>query len=259
MRETYEVFALRYASMTRVASENFIGGDPHETASRLDFFLWLARSEARTVVIDCGFDARSAKKRGRPLERTPAEALALMGVDAAAVETLIITHLHFDHAGGLSAFPAAMIHLQDREMAFAAGRHMTTPVLQKPYELEDVVDMLRRVYAGRVTFHDGDADLFPGLSVHRIGGHSDGIMCVRLWTAKGWLVLASDAAHFYENMEAGRPMPIVYNIGDMVEGWRRLKELASAPELVVPGHDPLVLDRFPPARPDLAGVVARLA
>lgn len=257
--ETYEVFAIRYATMERKASENFIDGDPHETASRLDYFVWLARSEKRVIAIDCGFDERSAAKRGRSLERHPGDAYRLLGVEPRDVETLIVTHLHFDHAGCLGIFENATFHLQDREMAYATGRHMASPVLQKPYEIEDVIDMVRRVYAGRVAFHDGDAELFPGLSVHHIGGHSDGVMSVRLNTAKGWLVLASDAAHFYANMEEGRPFPIVFNVGDMIQGWARLRHLASSEDLIVPGHDPLVFDKFPAASPELEGIAVRLA
>ncbi len=59
-------------------------------------------------------------------------------------------------------------------------------------------------------------------------------------------------------MEEGRPFPIVWNVGDMLEGHRRCYRLASDPRLVVPGHDPRVFDRFPPAAPGLDGIAARL-
>jgi glyoxylase-like metal-dependent hydrolase (beta-lactamase superfamily II) len=71
-------------------------------------------------------------------------------------------------------------------------------------------------------------------------------------------VLASDASHYYANMEQARPFPIVYNVGDMVEGWRRAHALAASKEHVIPGHDPRVLERYPAPAPALAGIVARL-
>jgi len=99
------------------------------------------------------------------------------------------------------------------------------------------------------------ATLAPGLSIHRIGGHTKGLQVVRVWTARGWLVLASDASHYYANMEQGRPFPSVADIGEMLDGFRKLRELASSQEHIVPGHDPLVLALYPPARAGLDAVV----
>jgi glyoxylase-like metal-dependent hydrolase (beta-lactamase superfamily II) len=118
--------------------------------------------------------------------------------------------------------------------------------------------MVHLVFGDRVVFHNGDTELAPGLSAHLIGGHTMGLQVVRVATKIGWVVLASDASHYYENMGAGRPFPIVYNLGDMLDGYRRCNELASDPAYVVPGHDPLVFDRYPAASPDLEGIVVRL-
>jgi hypothetical protein len=71
-------------------------------------------------------------------------------------------------------------------------------------------------------------------------------------------VLASDASHFYANMEQVRPFPIVYNVADMVEGYARLRALADSPGHIIPGHDPLVLERYPAPSSALQGIVARL-
>ena len=61
----------------------------------------------------------------------------------------------------------------------------------------------------------------------------------------GWLVLASDAAHFYENLFARKPFPIVVDMQDMLDGFVRLEKLASDRQLIIPGHDPLVGQHFP--------------
>src|SRR5882672_4475727 len=257
--DTYEVFAIRYASLSnRKASENFIGGDPHESASDLDYFVWLARSKARAFVIDTGFDARVGTRRGRRMTHPPERGLALLGVEAKEVEDVIITHLHYDHVGNFGLFPAATFHLQDEEMAYATGRHMAQGFFNYAYEADEVAAMVREVYKGRVRFHDGDAELAPGLSLHRIGGHTRGLQAVRVHTRIGWIVLASDAAHLYANMNETRPFPIVFDVAAMVEGYRRLRELADAPELVVPGHDPLVMRRYAPPRAALKGIAVRL-
>ncbi len=253
----YEVFAVRYATLKRKASENFIGADPHEAASDLDYFVWVARSPQRTFVIDTGFNEASARRRKREFLRAPTAGLKLLDVDPARVEDIIVTHLHYDHIGGHADYPLARYHLQDKELSFATGRHMKDGIFAHGYEVDEVCAMVREVYRGRVEFYDGDAELAPGLSVHHIGGHTMGIQSVRVHTRVGWIVLASDATHFYANMEQVRPFPIVYHVGEMAQGFRKLKALADDPRLVVPGHDPLVMQRYP-AVEGLAGIAVRL-
>lgn len=255
----FELFALRYANHSgRSGADNFMGGDPHESGSDLDYFVWVARSPERTFVIDTGFGPEAAATRGRTLLRAPSEALRLVGVPAEAVEDVILTHLHYDHAGTLGAFPKARFHVQDAESAFATGRCMCHAHMRHPYDVEDVVSFVRCVYAGRVHFHDGVEMLAPGLTVHRIGGHTAGLQAVRVWTRRGHVVIASDASHLYANMQGHRPFPIVHSVADMLEGHDLVHRLADSPDHVIPGHDPLVMALYPPPAPELAGIVARL-
>jgi glyoxylase-like metal-dependent hydrolase (beta-lactamase superfamily II) len=256
--DLYEVFAVKYAHHERRASANFIGGDPHDGLMPLDYFVWLVRGTKRSFVVDLGFNAATAASRQRELIRNPADGLRLLGVDAASVEDVIITHLHYDHVGNFDLFPKATFHLQDKEMEYATGRHMAQKPFAEAYAVDDVVGLVREVYKGRVRFHDGDAELAPGLSVHHIGGHTKGLQVVRVRTGRGWVVLASDAAHLYANLEEMRPFPIVYHVGEMVEGWRRVRELADSPAHVVPGHDPLVMRRYPAPSRELEGICVRL-
>jgi len=254
----YEVYAIKYAHHARRAAENFIGGDPHDGPMPLDYFVWLIRGEGRGIVVDTGFSAPMAAKRGREHLRCPTEGLSLLDVESKNVKDVVVTHLHYDHIGNFDLFPAATFHLQDLEMNYATGRHMAQPVFGGAYEVEDVVGMVRRVYAGRVRFHDGDAEIAPGISLHLIGGHTMGLQVVRVATRRGWVGIASDASHFYANMEELRPFPIVYNLADMVEGYGRLRALADSPAHIIPGHDPLVLERYPAPAAALRGIVARL-
>jgi glyoxylase-like metal-dependent hydrolase (beta-lactamase superfamily II) len=255
----YEVYALRYAvNSAQRAAHNFIDGDPHDIAMPLDYFIWVIRGNGREFVVDTGFDADAAASRRRTLLATPAQLLALLDIDAAAVTDIIITHLHYDHAGNRQMFPKARFHLQDREMAYATGRCMCHHGLRAAFDGRDVAAMVERVYAGRVVFHDGTDELAPGVTLHRLGGHTDGLQVVRVHTRRGWLVLASDASHLYANMEQGRSFPIVYNVGDMYEGHDTCYRLADRPENVIPGHDPLVMTRYPGAGPGLEGRIVRL-
>ena len=254
----YEVYAIKYAHHARRASENFIGGDPHDGPMPLDYFVWLVRGNGHELLVDTGFSAATAARRGREHLRCPTEGLRLLGTDSAALTDVVITHLHYDHVGNFELFPRATLHLQDLEMRYATGRYMSHACFSGAFDVEDVVGMVRRVYAGRVRFHDGDAQILPGVSVHRIGGHTMGLQVVRVATRRGAVVLASDASHFYANMEEVRPFPIVWSVAEMVEGYRRLRELAESPAHIIPGHDPRVLERYPAPAPALQGVVARL-
>lgn len=246
---TWEAYAIRYGRHDRPAQANFLlpVEDPHESMP-LDYFVWLLRGPGgREVVVDTGFDAELAVRRHRRVDRSVAAALRAMGTDPAGVRDVVISHLHYDHAGSLGSFPNARFHIQDREMAFATGRHMCTRCLRAPFEADHVVALVRAVYADRVVFHDGDGEVAPGVTLHRVGGHSDGLQVTRVATARGPLVVASDALHLWANAETGNPFPIALDIGAMTQGWRLARRLAGGDEtLVIPGHDPAVLRRFPP-------------
>jgi len=258
MSAAYEIYAIKYAHHARTASQNFLGGDPHDGPMPLDYFVWLVRGAEREFVVDTGFNAAAAARRQRQLVRPVENALALMGVETQGVQDVVITHLHYDHVGNFDLFSRATFHLQDLEMQYATGRCMCHEPMRHAFDVEDVVGMVRNVYAGRVQFHAGDAQIAPGISVHLIGGHTMGLQAVRVATRRGHVVLASDASHFYANMGEARPFPIVYNVADMMEGWAKLRSLADSADHVIPGHDPIVLERYPAVSPALAGIVARL-
>ena len=85
-----------------------------------------------------------------------------------------------------------------------------------------------------------------------------GLQFVRVHTQRGWVVVASDTTHFYENMMTGRPFTTAFHIGLMLEAYDTLRREAPTPQHIVPGHDPKVMKFYPPPRPELAGIVARL-
>jgi glyoxylase-like metal-dependent hydrolase (beta-lactamase superfamily II) len=135
---------------------------------------------------------------------------------------------------------------------------MCNDYMSHPYEVDEVVSMVRLVYKDRVKFHDGTAELAPGVTVHHIGGHTAGLQSVRVMTQRGWVVLASDASHYYEHMRSKRLFTLAFNLGDMLNGYRTLHELAESADHIIPGHDPLVLKYYPAPSPDLEGIVVRL-
>jgi glyoxylase-like metal-dependent hydrolase (beta-lactamase superfamily II) len=243
----WEVHAVKYADRNaRVRGDSFIFDDNHDAPHPMDYFMWLLRRKDEVILVDTGYDDAEARARGRPIRLDPSAALAPLGLRPEDIHQVIVTHLHYDHAGGLHLFPDAVLHLQSAEMAYATGPCMCHDTLRMPFTAGHVCEAVRRLYAGRVRFHDGDAEVAEGVTVHRIGGHSRGLQAVRVRTQAGWLVLASDAAHFYENLWSRKPFPIVVDLQDMLDGFDTLERLASRPELIVPGHDPLVTRLFAP-------------
>lgn len=252
----YEIHAIRYAHHDgRLRSDNFLGGDPHDAPMPMDYFVWLLRGEAGTFVFDTGFDERMAAKRQRHITRPVAEGLKAMGVAPEAVKDVILSHMHYDHAGNHDLFPNARYHIQEEEMRYCTGRCMCHAHLRHPFEPADIGAMVGRIFEGRACFHEGTAEIAPGLTVHHVGGHSRGLQFLRARTRRGWVVLASDVSHYYENFERRRPFPVVESITAMLDGYDEMDRQASSRAHIVPGHDPMVLQRYPASVPGLEGVV----
>lgn len=256
---SYRVYAIKYAELMRKAYANFIDGDPHESADMpLNYYVWAIVGRGRTIVVDTGFGPAVGRKRGRTITNPVEQGLEALGVRPQEVRDVVVTHMHYDHCGNDDLFANARYHLQDLEMEYATGRCMCHREIAKAFEADDVARMVHRVFDGRVQFHSGAEEIAPGVTVHHIGGHTKGLQAVRVETGRGAVVLASDATHFYAHMEQNRAFPILYNIGDLLEGYRTLRRLASSPQHVIPGHDPLVVDRYPAASDATTGWIARL-
>jgi hypothetical protein len=153
--------------------------------------------------------------------------------------------MHWDHAGHWAEFPKARFHLQDAEMAYCTGRCMCHGPLRLPFDVEQVTTAVRHVFAERVKFHNGTVEIAPGVTLHLVGGHSGGLQVMRVPTARGAVVLASDAAHFWHNIRRRSPFILLHNLEKMIEGWIICEELADGPDHIIPGHDPEVMRRFP--------------
>lgn len=257
----YDLFAIRYATnQRRTRRQNFIPhfADPHDGPMPMDFFVWVAVGGGRKILIDSGADQQTCIARGHEFLQCPTAGLASIGIDGAEIDTVLTTHLHWDHAGNYHKFCNARFHAQRKEIEHAVGPCMCAGFLRRPYDVEQVVSLVRMVYADRATLHDGDEEIAPGLSVHRAGGHTPGLQVVRVNTRRGVVVLASDALHFFENAAEGVPFPVVVNIEDYLNAHKRVAKLAESPDHIIPGHDPLVMSLYPPASPSTAGAVARL-
>ena len=255
----YEVYAIRFGSNpARLRGQNLIGDTRPLDPQVMDFFCWLIVGEAGAIMVDTGTSRAVVEDHGGNFVRCPTEALAELGLRADQVRTVILTHLHYDHIGNLDKFPAAHFHLQAAEMQYATGPDMQHYFLRRPYGPKEMATALDLLYAGRLTLHGAEAEIAPGVTVHLVGGHTAGQEIVRVRTRRGWVVLASDALHYYEELERAVPFTVVHDVGRMLAAHGVIRGLADSDDHIVPAHDPIVLQRYKAVRPDLAGFLVRL-
>ncbi|WP_158747839.1 N-acyl homoserine lactonase family protein [Acidisphaera sp. L21] len=255
----YELYAIRYAgNPRRHRGHNYIMADDPERLEPMDYFSWVAVGPSGAIVIDTGLRREKALQRGYDYVRPPHAILPSLGVDPAAVKTVILTHMHYDHIGNLDAFPHARFHLQSAEMAYAVSPLMAKPWFRLAYEVDEIQRCVAYLHEGRLDLHAPEAEIAPGMTVHLVGGHCAGQEVVRVRTRRGWVVLASDALHYYEELDKSIPFAVAHSIADMMLAHDRIMQLATSPDHIVPSHDPQLMSRYPAPRPGLEGLVVRL-
>lgn len=261
MTAGFRVFAIRYAHRDGVAAtEVFHHATPADEPRAMAYYIWLVTGPAGTFLVDTGFGGEVARIRDREecLRGDPLDALRALDVSPEELSEVVLTHLHFDHCGELGRFPRARFWVQRREMAFWTGPGASRPSFRRVVMSQDITDVVELNLGGRVRWVDGDAVIAPGLSLHHVGGHTAGMQVVRVETGHGVVVLASDAAHYYANLETDRPYSALESVSGAHAAFDRLRELAGPSGHIVPGHDPAVMRRYPAAGHDLDGVAVEL-
>ena len=240
----WQVWAVRTASGGRPARDNYLYPGDRSGEEAIDFIVFVARCGDDVVVIDTGFSREAGERRGRFLELTAADAVRVVGLDPATVGTVVLSHLHYDHAGNVGDFPDAQVVLQKAELEYAAGPAMRHHRLSHFFEADDVVTIVRRLYAGGVTVVDGDHDLLPGFELRLVAGHTRGSQVARIHTDRGWIVLACDGVHYFDNICDRNPFPALVDLEQVFDGYERIEALATSAAHIIPGHDPRLFELY---------------
>lgn len=242
----HEIYAVKFGQNDTAERGHFFMGpdaEPRGEHMQLDYFVWAIRSPGQDVVLDSGFTAAVNRTRGRNHFEEPADALRRLGVDPDRVEHLILSHLHYDHAGGVDQFPNAAVHLQASELAFWTGKYARRGEFLRTIEVDDILRIVRMNLEGRVDLVEGDKEIVDGIRVHHAGGHTPGSQFVSVRTASGIVVLAGDTSHFFENVEGDKPFAVHADVVGLYRTFDRMQALATS-GVVVAGHDPELFERF---------------
>ncbi|MGW4202674.1 N-acyl homoserine lactonase family protein [Streptomyces sp. NPDC004726] len=252
----HRVYSLRYATLPgRTRGENFVQTAEPAAPMPMDYFVWLVDGPAGRLLVDTGFSRAVGERRGRTMVAELPELLRRLDTTPESITDIVLTHLHYDHAGNLDLFPHATFHVQASELRFATGPLMSHEFFGAPFEAADLDRLNEAGEQGRVHLVEGEHTLRDGVELYRVGGHTGGTQVVRVHTARGWLVLASDALHYTENRTARSPFPLVVDVAEMFAGYDLCERLADTEDLIVPGHDPALASAGLP----VAAEVRRLA
>jgi glyoxylase-like metal-dependent hydrolase (beta-lactamase superfamily II) len=252
----YEIYAIRYATLPGFpVAELVTGADP---ARKLDIamMIWLIRGNGRNILVDSGFYHDRFFKDWHVSDFVkPSDTLKPLGLKPEDITDIIISHMHWDHSDGIDLFPNARIWIQKDELQYYAGEAWQSKETHGGIDADDVLTLVKLNTQGRVGLVNGDAqEILPGITCYTGGRHTYASQYVGVTTKAGIVVLASDNMYLYENLEKHVPIAETLDAASNLRAQDRMRQLAASPSLIIPGHDPAVMTRFPTAAPGVVKI-----
>jgi len=245
----YEIYAIRYATIGDFPVAGLVSGADPSRKLDIAMMVWLVKGEGRNILVDAGFYREQFFRQWKSIKdfQKPSEALARVGLKPEDITDVIISHMHWDHADGMDLFPKARIWIQKDEYSYYTGDAWHAKKTHGGIDPDDVLAIVKLNMDGRVETVNGDQEIMPGIACYVGGKHTYQSQYVSVSTAKGTAVLASDNMYLYENLEKHVPIAATLDADSNLRAQDRMKQIASDPRLIIPGHDPAVFTRFPAA------------
>ena len=261
MNDKYEIVIVKFGTRQTVRSEVYLNYPLyHEDDGPIgmDYFVWVIRNSERTILVDTGFSAAGGAARKRTTLIPPMEAFAALGITPESAPPIVITHAHYDHTGHLSQFPSSSIVISRAELDFWSGPQAHQPLFHHSVADDDLAVLRAADVAGRVTAFEGRHQLAPGVELIQVGGHTPGQSVVLVETHAGAVLIASDAVHYYEELDREMPFMSVADLVAMYDSFDTIQGMLADGTItaVVSGHDPDTLNRFTPLDGPLSGLAA---
>ena len=214
----------------------------------LAFYVWLIQGEGRTVLVDTGLPADAdswtphtqAAKGPMAYWRTlatPANLLAQVGVQPEQVEHVVLSTLGGYHSANVALFPKAQFHLSRQGWLEA----LAPPPHWPRHRLSPYTTWLVTQAFDQVHLVDGEAEIVPGISAFETGGHHRGSLAIMVQTSRGRAAIVDTIFH-YGNVEGGPVLGITESLLECYVAYDRIRREA---DIILPGHDPAVLERHP--------------
>jgi len=246
--DKYEVYAVRFATLANFPVSSLVAGADRSRRMDIAMMIWVLKgADGRIALVDSGFHREQYFRQFTVKDYVrPPDALAPLGIAAGQITDIFLSHMHWDHAGGLDLFPAARIWVQKDEYDYYTGEAWQAARTHGGIDPDDVLEIVKRNTQGKVSFVRGDNDpLLSGVLFGVGGKHTWASQFVSVQTRAHTVVLASDNMYLYENLDAHLPVAQTLDAASNLRTQDRMRSIASEPRFLVPGHDPAVFDRFP--------------
>lgn len=244
----YEVYAVKYATIKRFPLKSLVKDEDAAKTIDIAMMFWLVRAPHKNILVDCGFYRPDLFANWNiPDYVRPDEALKHLGVKPAEVTDIILTHAHWDHADSADLFPNATLWIQRDEYRYYTGDAWQPGGKPGGIEKDDAIYWVRANVMGHMHLVDGDKEILPGIHVYTGGRHTFASQYVTVESKNGTIVLASDNVYLYENLEKHLPIAQTFDEKSNLAAQDKMKTLVKDQRFIIPGHDPLVMTKFPKA------------